>query len=340
MTAAKKATVLVVDDLPENIDLLAGVLRDRYRVLAATGGRDAIEVSQRQIPDLILLDVMMPDMDGHEVCRRLKSDPRTRAIPVLFVTAMAEQHDEEAGLALGAVDYLHKPVNAAILLQRVRIHLDLHNQQAALESLVAERTRELEDTRAEIVRGLGRAAEYRDNETGMHLLRMSHAAYRLTQAIGVPEPEARLLAIAAQMHDIGKIGIPDRILLKPGKFEPEEWEVMKSHTEIGAEIIGWHNSPLPRMARDIALTHHERWDGSGYPRGLRGEDIPIAGRIVALADVYDALVSIRPYKRAWSHEEAATYLQDQSGKAFDPQLLETFLGLLTEIRQVNEKYRD
>lgn len=333
-------TVLVVDDTPENIDLVVGLLGGRYRVLVATQGQEAIEVCQRQSPDLILLDVMMPGMNGHEVCRRLKADPRTRAIPVLFVTAMTDPENEETGLELGAVDYLHKPINAAILLQRVRIHLDLHNQQQALERMVRERTRELEATRAEIVMGLGRAAEFRDNETGMHILRMSHASFRLAQAAGFPEHEAELLAMAAQMHDIGKIGIPDHILLKPGRLSPDEWEVMKTHCAIGAEIIGNHNTPLLRQAREIALSHHEKWDGTGYPRGLKGEEIPLSGRIVALADVYDALVSKRPYKEAWSHEAATDYLRAECGRSFDPQLCPFFLEQMPAIREVNSRYQD
>jgi putative two-component system response regulator len=333
-------TLLVVDDVPENIDVLAGILRPHYRVKYATNGIDALALCLASPPSLILLDVMMPGMSGLDVCRSLKADLRTCDIPIIFLTALTEARDEEHGLALGAVDYLHKPCKPAIVLQRVRIHLDLRNQNQALEAKVRERTRQLEDTRVEIIRRLGRAAEYRDNETGLHVVRMSQSAGLLARAAGVPDNRADLLVEAAPMHDIGKIGIPDHILLKPGKLNPEEWTVMKTHPSIGAEIIGEHDSDLLRMARVVALNHHERWDGGGYPRGLAKEAIPLEGRIVALADVFDALTSERPYKKAWTAEDAGNYIQSQSGTAFDPQLTQRFLGLLPEIIEINRRFAD
>ncbi len=333
-------TLLVVDDVPENIDVLAGILRPYYRVKFATNGGDALALCQAAPPSLVLLDVMMPGMSGLEVCRSLKADLRTCDIPIIFLTALTEARDEEHGLTLGAVDYLHKPCKPAIVLQRVRIHLDLHNQNQALEAKVRERTRQLEDTRVEIIRRLGRAAEYRDNETGLHVVRMSQSAGLLARAAGVPDNRADLLVEAAPMHDIGKIGIPDHILLKPGKLDPEEWTVMKTHPTIGAEIIGEHDSDLLRMARVVALNHHERWDGSGYPRGLAKQAIPLEGRIVALADVFDALTSERPYKKAWSAEDAGNFIQSQSGAAFDPHLAQLFLGLLPEIIEINRRFAD
>ncbi|SMF97262.1 response regulator receiver modulated metal dependent phosphohydrolase [Methylomagnum ishizawai] len=333
-------TLLLVDDSPQIIDVLGEILRPRYRVKFATNGPDALALARKAPPSLILLDVMMQGIGGHEVCRRLKADPRTRDVPVIFITASDAAADEQLGLELGAVDYLHKPLNPPLVLQRVRIHLDLHNQNLALEAKVRERTRQLEETRIEIVRRLGMAGEYRDNETGMHIVRMSHTARLLALAAGVPERQAEVLYQAAPMHDIGKIGIPDRILLKPGKLDPDEWEIMKRHTLIGAEIIGQHDSPLLRTARLVALTHHEKWDGSGYPHGLAGEDIPLEGRIVALADVYDALTSQRPYKRAWPPAEAFAFLQEQAGRHFDPKLTGLFLGLEAEIMGISATYQE
>jgi putative two-component system response regulator len=333
-------TILVVDDVPENISTLAGMLRDNYRVLFATSGADALEIVRQQQFDLILLDVMMPGMDGYEVCRRLKADIVTREIPVIFVTALTEVQDETRGLELGAVDFLHKPCHAAIVRLRVQLHIERHSRSYSLERLVQERTRELDETRIEIVRRLGRAAEYRDNETGMHVIRMSKSSRLLARAAGVSERQANLLLNAAPMHDIGKIGIPDRVLIKPGPLDPEEWALMKTHPLIGAEIIGDHPSELLQMARIVALTHHEKWDGTGYPHGLAGDEIPLEGRIVTIADVFDALTSERPYKHAWSTAEAVEFMRAQSGSIFDPDLLNLFLNLIPEIEGIRQRYAD
>ena len=340
MNEYSQETVLVVDDCPEMIDTLGVMLRPFYRVKFATNGPDAISLAQRVPPDLILLDVMMPGMSGHQVCSRLKADLRTSDIPILFVTASNDAADEQLGLELGAVDYLHKPLNPPLVVQRVRIHLALHRQNLALEAKIRERTRQLEDTRLEIVRRLGTAGEYRDNETGLHVIRMSLIVRRLALEMGLSENQAELLYQAAPMHDIGKIGIPDHILLKPGALDPEEREIMKNHTVIGAEIIGHHDSPLLQLACSVALTHHEKWDGSGYPRGLAGESIPLEGRLVALADVYDALTSVRPYKGAWTADAAFAFIQDQAGRHFDPKLVPLFLALKNEIIKISMNYQE
>jgi len=341
MKTLSRETILIVDDVPQNIDILADILQEAYRVTFALNGPDALLAALAlPRPSLILLDVMMPEMDGYETCRRLKADLRTRDIPVIFLTAQADARNEALGLEIGAVDYLHKPCHPAIVLQRLRIHLELHNLNLALEDKVRERTRELERTRIEIIRRLGRAGEYRDNETGMHVIRMSVCCHRLALAAGLPAAQAELLELAAPMHDIGKIGIRDKILLKAGKLDDAEWAVMKTHTLIGAEIIGEHESELLTVARRVALSHHERWDGAGYPHALAGEAIPVEGRIAAICDVFDALLSVRPYKSAWATKDAVAYIVGESGKAFEPRLVELFIGLLDEFELIRARYAD
>lgn len=341
MNQVTRETILIVDDMPENISILAEILRQDYRVTFATNGPDALAAArEKPRPGLILLDVMMPGMSGYEVCQQLKTLPETAGIPVIFLTSRADVSNEEIGLQMGAVDYLHKPCHPAIVRQRVRNHLALHNYTQALELRVHERTRELEQTRIEIIRRLGRAAEYRDNETGMHVLRMSSCCHKLAIAAGLSAERAELLQLAAPMHDIGKIGIPDHILLKPGKLDSDEWATMQRHVEIGAEIIGEHRSELLAMARLVALTHHERWDGLGYPHGLAGEDIPIEGRISAICDVFDALLSKRPYKEAWPEQQAVDFIISQSGKAFDPALVNLFIELVPELNRIRSLYLD
>ncbi|MES2884713.1 MAG: two-component system response regulator [Pseudomonadota bacterium] len=336
-----KPVVLVVDDTPFNIDVLRGVLSDRYTLKVATNGEKALTLARSQPqPDLVLLDVMMPGMDGYEVCRRLKRDELTRNIPVVFVTSMSEVEDERKGFESGGVDYITKPVSPPLVQARVATHLRLHAHERHLTELVRARTQELEQTRLEIIRRLGRAAEFKDDETGQHVIRMSHYTRILAEAAGMPATEVELLFNAAPMHDIGKIGIPEAILLKPGKLDAEEWVVMKKHPAIGAGIIGRHEHPLLNTARIVALTHHEKWDGSGYPRGLAGEQIPLVGRIVSIADVFDALTSERPYKLAWPVEEATDFLRQQAGSHFDPRLVELFLARLPEILKVRAMHAD
>ncbi|MGS0825056.1 HD domain-containing phosphohydrolase [Shewanella sp. 0m-8] len=335
-----KATILVVDDIPENIDILVGILGGDYKVKVAIDGPKALALAAKTTPDLILLDVMMPGMNGYEVCKRLKQDPLTCHIPVIFVTALADVSDETQGFELGAVDYITKPVSAPVVKARVKTHLTLYDQKRLLEQEVKVRTKELEETRFEIIRRLGRAAEYKDNETGLHVIRMSHYARLLAIESDLPDKYCELIYNAAPMHDIGKIGTPDSILKKPGKLDEDEWVEMQRHAEIGAEIIGDHNDPLLEMARRIALTHHEKWDGSGYPNGLVGEEIPIEGRIVAIADVFDALTSIRPYKKAWSVEETVALIESEAGKQFDPELVEHFKQIIDEAIKIRDAHNE
>ena len=326
--ADARPKLLLVDDEPTNLQVLRQILQDDYRLLFAKDGDKALELAERESPALILLDVMMPGMTGHEVCTRLKAQPATAAIPVIFVTALADVEDEARGFEVGAVDYITKPVSPAIVRARVRTHLSL------------VRVDELHETRLQIVQRLGLASEYKDNETGLHVIRMSHYTHILARAAGFSEREADDLLNAAPMHDVGKIGIPDAILQKNGKLDEAEWAVMRSHAQIGAEIIGEHESGLLKTARVIALTHHEKWDGSGYPNGLKGEEIPLAGRIVSIADVFDALTSVRPYKPAWPVEEAVDFLRRESGRHFDPELVELFLGQLPAILEIKERWAE
>lgn len=336
-----RPTILVVDDTRENIMVLDEVLRGDYKIKAATNGELALKIANGETPpDLVLLDIMMPGMDGYEVCRRLKAESPTRRIPVIFVTAMSEVQDEAKGFELGAVDYITKPISPLIVQARVKTQLALYNQNRELERKVRERTAELERTRLEIIERLGRAGEFRDNETGMHVIRVAHYCRLLAQAVRMDPEDVELLFNAAPMHDIGKIGIRDRVLLKPGKLDEDEFAIMRTHGEIGAEIMGKHDYGLLEMARTIAMTHHEKWNGSGYPNGLAGEQIPLVGRITAIADVFDALTSERPYKKAWPIEEAVALLQREAGQSFDPELVTKFVGILPQIIACREAYSD
>ena len=337
-----KKTILIVDDTAANIDLLKKILGQEYRVKAALSGEQALKViSKHNDIDMVLLDIMMPGMDGYTVCKILKNDPVTAHIPVIFVTAMSEEVNEEKGLSLGAVDYITKPLKPAITLARIRTHLAMHDQNRLLEQKVRERTAELEESRLAIVRQLGRAAEYKDNETGTHVVRVGHVARLIAESMsGGSTPWTELMFVASPMHDIGKIGIPDRLLLKPGKLEEEEWAVVKQHSEIGGKIIGEHASDLLQLAKEIALTHHERWDGKGYPKGLKGDAIPLSGRIVAVADVFDALTSVRPYKEAWSVEKSVAFIENESGHFFDPKVVDHFKRVLPQILQIKEEFVD
>ncbi|ARU58025.1 response regulator receiver-modulated signal transduction phosphohydrolase [Oleiphilus messinensis] len=320
------AKILIVDDEPDNLRVMMQILQDDYQLYFAKDGEKALELVDQHVPDLVLMDVMMPKMDGFETCIKMKERVEFSHIPVIFVTAMAESSDESYGLQIGGVDYITKPINGAVVKARVKTHL----------SLVS--VKEVEQTRLEVIRRLGRAAEYKDNETGLHVIRMSHFSRLLAVKAGFSENEAELILHASPMHDVGKIGIPDRILLKPGKLDSDEWEIMKQHPLIGAQIIGKHRSRLLMMAHDIALNHHEKWDGTGYPNGLSGYDIPRVARVVAIADVFDALTTERPYKHAWSVEDALKYLNDQRGVHLDPDLVPLFVAILPEVMNIKERW--
>jgi putative two-component system response regulator len=336
-----RQTILVVDDIPENIDILSEVLRNDYHVRIATSGEKALKIIYSDDPpDLVLLDIMMPGLSGLELCRRLKANPDRCKIPIIFVTAMCTVEDEKLGLESGAVDYITKPVSPPVVLARVRTHLALYDQTRELERMVHQRTRELSISRQQIIRRLGRAAEYRDDETGNHVLRVAHYARLIAEAHGLGQKASSLIFSTAPMHDVGKIGIPDSVLLKPGKLNDEEWEIMRRHPFMGAEIIGQHENEMLGTARNIALTHHERWDGKGYPSQLKGEDIPLTGRIVAIADVFDALVSVRHYKAAYSIEDSVKIMDEESGSHFDPSLMLAFRKALPAIQKIKEDYAD
>ena len=321
-------TLLLVDDEPVNLRVLKQTLGDEYRLVFAKNGMDALKLVSQDKPDLILLDVMMPEMTGLEVCITLKKDHATKAIPIIFVTALNDAVYEAKGLNAGAVDYISKPISPAVVRARVKTHLSLVQAD------------ELKRTRLQVIQRLGRASEYKDNETGMHVMRMSHYSHILALAYGFTELEAENLLHAAPMHDIGKIGIPDSIMLKPGKLTEEEFAIMRKHPEIGAEILGEADSDLIKLAISVSMTHHEKWDGSGYPRGLVGDAIPIEGRIVALADVFDALTSVRPYKGAWSITDTMDYIKAQSGKHFDPSLVSLFEQNLDAMLAIKNRWLD
>lgn len=328
MDQTNQPKILIVDDEPLNLKILKQVLQDDYRLSFAKSGMDALELVNKERPGLILLDVMMPGMTGLEVCRQLKSHPDTHTIPVIFVTALSDEADESEGFAAGAVDYINKPISPALVKARVKTHLSLVHID------------ELKRTHLELIQRLGRAAEFKDNETGMHVIRMSHVSGRIALQMGFDASFAELLVQAAPMHDIGKIGIPDNVLLKPGKLDTEELRIMRTHPQIGAGILDNSTSALIKLAHTVALYHHEKWDGSGYPFGLKGTDIPIEARIVAVADVFDALLSKRPYKEPWPLEKTIEEINSQSHRHFDPAVVEALMGCLPDLIAINDKWRE
>lgn len=345
----RSATLLIVDDELSNVRLLEKLLhREGYNTLLTTQSPlEALHIIKTQPVDLLLVDLNMPEMNGYELMAHIQQLTLEIVPTTLMLTAQNDQESLQKALNSGARDYLTKPFHAQELFSRVRNLLEvqlaaqyMHSQNKILEQKVQERTLDIYNTRLQVVRCLGRAAEYRDEETGLHIIRMSKVSVVLAKAAGVNDNDCELLLNASAMHDIGKIGIPDHILLKQGKFNSEEWEIMKSHTLIGAGILDGDSSELMTMARDIALSHHEKWNGQGYPNGLKGKDIPLVGRITAIADVFDALTSIRPYKKPWSIDEAIEFIQNESGQHFDPQLVEIFIAQLPEILSINQEYAE
>lgn len=358
----EKPTILLVDDTPENLTMMSFLLKDRYKVKVANHGQKALRIAASEPqPDLILLDIMMPEMDGYEVCRQLQQDPLTRNIPIIFLTAKASVEDEEFGLGLGAVDYITKPISPPVVLARVKTHLSLkasadflRSKSDYLEQEVAKRTREISAVQDVTILAMASLAETRDNETGNHIRRTQHYVKALAEALrqqpkfaaALDDHTIAMLFKSAPLHDIGKVGIPDRILLKPGRYEPEEFAIMQRHPLLGLQAIEHAEQSLGmsvdflRMAKEIAYGHHEKWDGSGYPQGLAGEAIPLSARLMALADVYDALISRRVYKEGMSHQQAASIIAQGRGSHFDPDVVDAFFQIEQTFVAIAQRYLD
>jgi putative two-component system response regulator len=356
-----KPTILVVDDTPDNLSLMSNLLKDDYKVKVANNGERALELVQSSRPDLILLDVMMPGMSGYEVCQHLKQDRLTHDIPVIFLTALAATEDEKKGLELGAADFITKPINPPIVLARVATHLQikaaadfLKNQNDYLEAEVQRRGRELSAIQDVTILAMASLAETRDNDTGNHIRRTQHYMRCLSQHLQkhprfsrfLTDSTIDMLYKSAPLHDIGKVGIPDRILLKPGRFEPHEFEIMKTHCKLGRDAIQHAEDQLGleveflMYAKEIAYGHQEKWDGSGYPEGLTGDAIPISARLMAVADVYDALISRRVYKEGMPHEKAVSIIREGRGSHFDPDMVDAFLEVAEQFRDIAAQYAD
>jgi putative two-component system response regulator len=357
----ERAVILIVDDTADNITLLTYLLGNHYKNKVATNGHKALEIAFKDPPDLILLDIMMPGMDGYTVCRELKANPITRDVPVIFLTARTQEDDETRGFELGAVDYITKPISPPILMARVHTHIALQQARktlaqhnVALENLVEVRTRQLAGLQDSLIKAMASMAETRDNETGQHIRRTQLYMYSLAKQLQkdpryseyLNERMITMIYKSAPLHDIGKVGVPDRILLKPGKLTPEEFEEIKKHTIYGRDTIIAAERELETpeaflaIARDIAYSHHEKWDGSGYPQGLRGEEIPLPARMMAVADVYDALISKRVYKDAMTHDQAAGIILEGKGTHFCPEILDAFEAISEEFRQIAIDHKD
>lgn len=358
-----KPTILVVDDTPDNLSLMSGILKDSYKVKVANSGERALQIADSlPAPDLILLDIMMPGIDGYQTCTRIQTHANTKHVPIIFLTAKAEVEDETYGLELGAVDYITKPISPPILLARVKTHLELkrmqdflRDQNEFLEAEVQKRTAEVMAIQDVTIHAMASLAETRDNETGNHIRRTQHYIKILAEKLRHhprfayfldDDKTLDMLFKSAPLHDIGKVGIPDRILLKPGRFEPEEFDIMKTHTTIGRDAIEHAEKqlgiemPFLTLAKEIAYGHQEKWDGSGYPLGLAGDDIPISARLMAVADVYDALISRRVYKDGMSHEKAVEIILQGKAQHFDPDMVDAFMELQEEFKRIAASYAD
>jgi putative two-component system response regulator len=362
MDIPSKQTVLIVDDAPENISLMSSLLKDLYRTKIATNGEKALKIASIDPPpDLILLDIEMPVIDGYEVCRRLKTDPAAKEIPVIFLTGKTGLEDERKGLELGAVDYITKPISPPIVMARVKTHLQLKSardflkdKNSFLEREVERRTHEVMVIQDATIMAMASLAETRDNETGHHIKRTQQYVRILAEKLKGHErfrhfltnENIAMLFKSAPLHDIGKVGIPDRILLKPGKLTADEFEIMKTHTTMGREAILSAEKRLEnptsflRYAREIAYSHQEKWNGTGYPEGITGDDIPISARLMAVADVYDALISRRIYKPAFTHEKAVEIITRGSAAHFDPDMVDAFLEVADQFYTVSQRYAD
>lgn len=351
-----ESKILIVDDQQQNVDLLEAMLTQAgYTNMTSTTDPTEVEgLCEETRFDLILLDIRMPVLSGLDILDRLSDRIKGDYLPVLVLTALTDLETRISALDKGAKDFITKPFNMIEVLNRIANMLEIRmlfnehqRQNRLLETRVLERTAELEErniklnkARLEIIQRLGRASEYRDYETGNHVIRMSKNCELLAQAAGLDENLVRNIYLASPLHDVGKIGIPDNVLLKPGKFNDQEWDVMKSHVEIGADIIGDPTNELMKTAHTIVLNHHEKWDGSGYPAGRKGDEIPIEGRIAAISDVYDALTSERPYKTSWSDSEAANFIKDNSGSHFDPKLSDLFIEIIPSIIEIRKLCND
>ena len=346
----KTPTILVTDDDLWQQKLIEVTLSGMgYRIITAADGEKALSLVIEHMPDVILLDIQMPKKNGFEVLTELKRNEATRGIQVVMVTGSDENEARARALELGADDFLMKPVDRVLLKARIQSSVKLKayydhlkSYQQDLEAEVNQKTRQLheafehlKESSLETIYRLARAAEFKDEDTGDHILRMSHSSEALAEGMGFDKKQRDMILYASPMHDVGKIGIPDRILLKPGRLDPEEWEIMRNHTIIGARILEGSSSEILQHAEIIALSHHEKWDGSGYPQGLKGKEIPLAGRIVAVADVFDALLSVRPYKKAFPVDEALAILKDGRGVHFDPDVLDIFFSRLDRIMEIH-----
>ena len=342
MSAGAKPVILCVDDASDLLALMGKALGEDYRVITADNGRDALaRANGEPRPDLILLDIDMPRMSGLEACRALKADAQTASIPVVFLTARNALQQQVEGLEAGAVDYITKPFNAFVLRARVRIHAALASRRHALERQVQERTAQLERTRTELIRRLSRAMELHESAAvGNRVVRLSHYARLVAQAAGARPEMAEMLFKAAPLHDIGKLGVPAEILRKRDKLSAPDWERVKRHPQLGADIIGEHDDPLLRLARILALAHHEHWDGSGYPQGLKGEAIPWPGRLMAIVDTFESMTTTQFYRDALPLERAEGEITRGAGTRYDPKLVESFQKALPVMKKVREKYAD